>query len=388
MTLTAPAGRPDPARSPPLLTVPPQAPELHHDDVAAPAWRQDPHPAVPLLQQFPAAADRAVVISDVSFRYPGARADRLSLDRLSFVIPAGTVFGLLGPNGCGKTTAIKAITGQIIPGEGTVRVFGMDPDRRHRQHRRVNRVIGVVTQDTALLGKLTVRQNLMYQASIYGYRPKDARHLTDRALDLADLRGRADDRAKALSGGMARRLAIYRAAMHSPRLLVLDEPTVGLDLIQRADLWDHIRMLRAEHGVTVLLTTQYLDEAEALADNVAIMCSGTLAADVSTPQQLREDYGALVITVRATASPEARQAGLEALDRVEEITHLEMSAEGLDCETGEFTLEVTTSAKGDVDGRVVMLLAQNGVVVRSVDKMLPSLDEVVRELTGAHRVIR
>ncbi len=200
MTLTAPAGRPDPARSPPLLTVPPQAPELHHDDVAAPAWRQDPHPAVPLLQQFPAAADRAVVISDVSFRYPGARADRLSLDRLSFVIPAGTVFGLLGPNGCGKTTAIKAITGQIIPGEGTVRVFGMDPDRRHRQHRRVNRVIGVVTQDTALLAKLTVRQNLMYQASIYGYRPKDARYLTDRALDLADLRGRADDRARRSPG--------------------------------------------------------------------------------------------------------------------------------------------------------------------------------------------
>lgn len=345
-------------------------------------------PAVPLSQQFPQAAGRAVVISGVSFRYPGTRADRLSLDRLSFVIPSGTVFGLLGPNGCGKTTAIKAITGQIIPGEGTVRVFGMDPDRRHRQHRRVNKVIGVVTQDTALLGKLTVRQNLMYQARIYGYRLKDARYLTDRALDLADLRGRADDKAKDLSGGMARRLAIYRAAMHSPRLLVLDEPTVGLDLIQRADLWDHIKMLRTEHGVTVLLTTQYLDEAEALADTVAIMRSGTLAADVSTPQQLREDYGALVITARVTASPEARQAGLEALGKVEEITHLEMSTEGPDCAAGEFTLEVTTSAKGDVDGQVVMLLAQNGVVVRSIDKRLPSLDQVVRELTGAHRVIR
>ena len=389
-----------------------QLPEVHHWEGDGGQVFPDPPPgpgsalavqdtAQALAVQDTAGPDTApaVVLSDVSFRYPGAAADRLSLDGLSFAIPAGTVFGLLGPNGCGKTTAINAITGQIIPGRGTVRVFGMDPDRRGRGHLAVNRVIGVVTQGTALYGKLSVRQNLMFQASLYGYRPRDARYLTDRALDLADLQDRADDPAKTLSGGMARRAAIYRAAMHSPRMLILDEPTVGLDLIQRADLWEHIKMLRAEHGVTVLLTTQYLEEAEALADNVAIMRSGTLAAPVSTPQKLREDYGALVITVRATAPAEPAPAGRGALDRLLEtldavrdelvtvpgISHVTASTQGSGWQAGEFVLEITASAQGDVDGQVTMLLVRHGITVRGTDKRLPSLDEVVRELAGTNK---
>lgn len=187
--------------------------------------------------------------------------------------------------------------------------------------------------------------------------------------------------------------------MHSPRMLILDEPTVGLDLIQRADLWEHIKMLRAEHGVTVLLTTQYLEEAEALANNVAIMRSGTLAAPVSTPQKLREDYGALVITVRATAPAEPAPAGRGALDRLLEtldavrdelvtvpgISHVTASTQGSGWQAGEFVLEITASAQGDVDGQVTMLLVRHGITVRGTDKRLPSLDEVVRELAGTNK---
>jgi ABC-2 type transport system ATP-binding protein len=209
---------------------------------------------------------------------------RRALDGVSLRVLPGTVVGIVGPNGAGKTTLIDVICGLVRPSRGTVRVLGGDV-AAHAAAVRAR--IGVLPQETALYDEVTALQNLRFAAALYGLPHPNAR--IAEVLDLVRLGERMHDVVRGFSGGMQRRLAIARALLHDPPLLILDEPTVGVDVEARHQIWAHIRSLRAG-GRTVVLTTNYLDEAEALCDRVAILRAGKLVAE-DTPAALAERTG-------------------------------------------------------------------------------------------------
>jgi ABC-2 type transport system ATP-binding protein len=252
------------------------------------------------LEQMAALARRspAIEVLDLKCSFGKVRA----LDGLSLCVETATVAGVVGHNGAGKTTLIDAICGLVRPSSGVVRVLGEDisacgPRLRAR--------IGVLPQETALYSEVTARQNLNFAAALYDVPQAEKR--IDEVLDLVGLAGRANDVVRGFSGGMQRRLAIARALLHNPPLLILDEPTVGVDLEARHQIWAHIRTLRAI-GRTVVLTTNYLDEAEALCDRIAILRSGRLLAN-DTPAALTARTGrCLEIECREEGARQIRRA--------------------------------------------------------------------------------
>ena len=223
----------------------------------------------------PDADGVAVAVAGVTCAFGKRRA----LDGLSLRVPAGRVVGVVGPNGAGKTTLLDVVCGLLVPDGGTATVLGIDVAK---EPRKVSGKIGVVPQETALYEDVSARENLRFAASLYGVARPDAR--VAELLALVGLAERARDRVSLLSGGMRRRLCIARALVHDPELLILDEPTVGVDVEARHQIWAHIRALRQERR-SVLLSTNYLDEAEALCDRVAILREGKLLVE-DTPQAL------------------------------------------------------------------------------------------------------
>src|SRR5438876_5372769 len=217
----------------------------------------------------------AVEAMDVSCTFGRVRA----LDHVSLRVASATVVGIVGPNGAGKTTLIDVICGLVRPSQGAVRVLGHDVAASSAALRAR---IGVLPQETALYDEVTAQQNLRFAAALYGV-PRPDRRIAE-VLELVGLSARARDVVRGFSGGMQRRLAIARALLHEPPLLILDEATVGVDVEARHQIWAHIRSLRAG-GRTVVLTTNYLDEAEALCDRVAILRAGKLVAE-DTPAAL------------------------------------------------------------------------------------------------------
>ena len=212
---------------------------------------------------------------------------RVAVDSIDFEVEAGICFGFLGPNGAGKTTTMKMVYGLATIGGGELRVLGMDA---HTDRRRIKARIGVVPQETNLDGDLTVRENLVMQASYYGVDSERARARSEELLEFALLTERAEDRIQELSGGMKRRLLISRALMNDPELIVLDEPTTGLDPQARLAVWRSLERLR-RRGVTLLLTTHYMEEAARLCDRLLIMDEGRIVAEGEPAALVREHAG-------------------------------------------------------------------------------------------------
>jgi lipooligosaccharide transport system ATP-binding protein len=221
--------------------------------------------------------------------------DVRAVDGLDLDVPEGTCVGLLGPNGAGKSTTMRMLTGQTLPDSGSIEALGW---RLPDESKQARAQMGVVPQLDNLDTTLTARDNLRIFAQLYRVPKADRDAAVDRGLQIARLTGRADARADALSGGMRRRLLIARALLHHPRLLLLDEPTVGLDPQVRQELWAMIDALRSE-GTSILMTTHYIEEAERLADSVTIVAAGK-AVDTGPPAELvarhagrevREVYG-------------------------------------------------------------------------------------------------
>ena len=217
----------------------------------------------------------AIAARGVAKTYTGLRggAPKQALKGFDLDIPAGTVFGLLGPNGAGKSTFINIMAGTVIKSAGTLRVWGTDIDENPRQA-RAN--IGIVPQELNIDAYFTPRETLEMQAGLFGVPSSERR--TDEILEAVGLTEQAHSYARRLSGGMRRRLLVAKAMVHSPPILVLDEPTAGVDVALRQRLWDNIRSLN-EAGVTIVLTTHYLEEAEALCDDIAILNHGQLVAN-------------------------------------------------------------------------------------------------------------
>jgi len=218
--------------------------------------------------------------------------DKVALKGIDLRVPRGSFFGLLGPNGAGKSTMINIMAGLTVKSQGVVRINGHDIDAAKRQARMS---IGVVPQELVLDTFFTVRQALEITAGYYGIKPKDRR--TQEIIDAMGLTDKADINARRLSGGMRRRLLVGKALVHNPPVLILDEPTAGVDVELRTQLWDYIRQIN-KAGTTVLLTTHYLEEAEELCDEIAIINHGEIIARDTKHNLMRQfDSKELILTL-------------------------------------------------------------------------------------------
>jgi ABC-2 type transport system ATP-binding protein len=310
-------------------------------------------------RQLQGATAPAIEIIDLCKTFGTFRA----VDHLSLTVRQGEIFGLLGPNGSGKTTAINMISGLNMPTSGAVRVMGYDI--RH-QTRQVRRLLGTVPQETALYEELTAWANMDFHADLFGIPRGEKKERITRTLELVQLLDRKDSRVATFSGGMKRRLALGRALLHDPQLLYLDEPTLGVDVQSRRAIWDYILSLRAR-GKTILITTNYLEEAQALADRLAIIDRGRLIA-VDTPDHLKQTYGGSVIELE-TARPSAALAALQALPGIKAVIQDGTS------------LKITTQGVNNVVPQVINILSQEGEIHQLAVRE-PNLDEVFLHLTG------
>ena len=245
-----------------------------------------------------------IEVENLSKRY----GEKLAVDGLDFVVQPGVVTGFLGPNGAGKSTTMKALTAQVIPDEGELEVLGFQLPEDSKQARAA---MGVVPQLDNLDVALTVEQNLLVFAHLYRVPAGERKAATERALQMANLVDRRASKVDQLSGGMRRRLLIARALLHQPRLVLLDEPTVGLDPQVRQELWALIDLLRSQ-GVSILMSTHYIEEAERLCDTVTIMSHGKAVAVGAPNALIREFAGPDAIEVYGAPG---RLRELEALAR-------------------------------------------------------------------------
>ena len=213
--------------------------------------------------------------------------DFTAVDNVSFEVPAGEIFAFLGPNGAGKTTTIKMLTTLLRSDGGDIRIDGLDPAK---DSTGVRRRFGIVFQDASLDGDMTAWENMEMHGVFY-HVPRKIRHeRTEQLLRLFELWDRRNDAVKLFSGGMKRRLEIARSLLHTPKILFLDEPTLGLDPQTRNQLWTQVRHLNQTEGVTVFLTTHYMDEAERVAQRIAVIDHGKIVA-LGTPAELKQQTG-------------------------------------------------------------------------------------------------
>ncbi|MCA1814348.1 MAG: ABC transporter ATP-binding protein [Halobacteriales archaeon] len=288
---------------------------------------------------------------------------------VTFTIAEGETFGLLGPNGAGKTTTVAMLTTLLAPSAGSARIAGHDVVAEPHE---VRTRIGVVFQGPSLDAQLSARQHLRFHARLY-HMPRDrALARTDELLRLVELEQRADERVSRLSGGMRRRVEIARALMHRPKVLFLDEPTVGLDPQARRHVWDMLERLQREEGTAVLLTTHHMEEAERLARRVGIMDHGKLL-DVAEPAGLKAALGAEVVHLRVAAGQKALAAALARLQGKQGI--------GAAVWRGD-TAEVPVAAADAAVPALLEVVATSGARLASFEVRRPSLEDVFIARTG------
>lgn len=307
--------------------------------------------------------DDAVVVEDVTKRF----GDDVAVDGISLTVRTGTILGVIGPSGAGKTTTVRMLTGAITPTEGHVRVLGEDPQRFRRQTRER---IGYMPQLFTLYTDLTARENVDFVASLFGVLWRTRHRRTREVLQLVDLWDVRGRRAGALSGGMQRRLELACALVHNPALMFLDEPTAGIDPLLRARIWDELHRLRDE-GRTLIVTTQYVNEAEAC-DTVALISGGRLIA-LAPPEELRRSaVGGDVIEIETSAPFDgAALRGLPVVRHVEQV------------EPGQ--LRVVVDDAGTALPEVVEAIRQGGGDVASASEARPSFDSVFATLVERDR---
>ena len=294
--------------------------------------------------------------------------DVTALDGLDLTVAAGTVFGLLGPNGAGKTTLVKVLSTLLTPTHGSAAVCGVDAVARPLA---VRRLIGLAGQSAAVDGELTGRENLEMVGRLYRLSAAEARRRADEVLERFELSDAADRRVSTYSGGMRRRLDLGASLSGRPPVLLLDEPTTGLDPRSRQELWAIVEELRRA-GTTVLLTTQYLDEADRLAQRIAVIDRGRVVAE-GTTAELKATVGHEVLAIRMSEPQRAADAG----------TLLASLSSGdapiTDPASGEVRLPVAQSAAA---AEAVRRLDHRGWEIAAIELQRPSLDDVFLSLTG------
>jgi ABC-2 type transport system ATP-binding protein len=313
---------------------------------------------------------QAIAISGLSKVYRGRAGAKPALDAVDLTIPRGSLYGLLGPNGAGKSTLINILAGLVLKTAGKVAIWGIDIDAAPRQARAA---IGVVPQELNIDPFFTPREMLDMHAGFYGV-PRNERK-TDEILAAVGLSDKANAYARTLSGGMRRRLLVAKALVHSPPVLVLDEPTAGVDVELRRQLWSHVRALNAA-GTTILLTTHYLEEAEELCDHIAIIDNGKVVVAERTEDLLRRlDDKSLTITIaeRLTELPEALQG-----------FHLELVPHGGGPARLVFRYRPSRTALGDL----LAALQRAGLTILDLATDEADLQDIFLQLTGTQAAAR
>jgi len=293
----------------------------------------------------------------------------VAVDDVSFSVNKGEIFGFLGPNGAGKTTTIKMLTTLLTPTKGSAVIASFDIAK---QRDKVRQNIGVVFQEPALDIELTGRENLDYHARMYGIEREKRQARINDVIKLVDLEDKKDVLVKQYSGGMKRRLEIARGLMHSPTVLFLDEPTLGLDAQTRRAIWDYIKKMNKEAGTTIFLTTHYMDEADYLCDRIGIIDHGKILVIDSTTD-LKNNIGNDVITLSCSQ-----------VDELKKRLHDEPWVNSIKQHNSSLTLGVE---KGDEKIPVIFEIAQHlDIRIKSISVRKPTLDDVFLSYTG--RTIR
>jgi ABC-2 type transport system ATP-binding protein len=306
----------------------------------------------------------AVLTRDLVRRFGSVNA----VDGINLSVRRGEIYGFLGPNGAGKSTAVRVLCTLLRPHEGVAFVAGHDV-ARHPQDVRLR--IGVALQETALDDRQTGRELLRLQGRLYGLTAAEIEHRMTTVLDLVDIGDAIDRRIGTYSGGMKRRLDLAAALIHHPQVLFLDEPTTGLDPMSRANVWAEIHRLNVELGMTIFLTTQYLDEADALADRVGIIDQGRVVAE-GTPEELKRSIGQDLIVAEVEGDDPTAVSSLRMLNGIDAVSY----------EAGRI---VVSTKDGPAElSPVAIALHATTLHVRALTLRTPTLDDVFMELTGSH----
>lgn len=294
----------------------------------------------------------------------------IAVDDVSLSVEAGQIYGLLGPNGAGKTTTLKCIATLIQPDAGTIQVCGANEAREIRQN------LGYIAQEVALDKVLTGRELLELQAALYHMPPKTIKTRINEVLELLQLNDYADKLTGTYSGGLKKRLDLAAGLLHQPQVLVLDEPTVGLDIQTRLTIWNFLRQLKAQ-GIAVLITSHYLEEIDALADRVAIIDRGKVIAE-GTPSDLKAKLGGDRLTIKIKEFAEYAEAE-RALDR---LKNLNFVSTGLINNAQGNAINLVIIPDPQAIGVIQSSLADADIPIFSLSQSKPSLDDVFLSATG------
>jgi ABC-2 type transport system ATP-binding protein len=291
--------------------------------------------------------------------------DFTAVNKVNLKVPRNSVYGVLGPNGAGKTTLISMLCTILHPTQGTATVNGFDIVKDPNE---VRKSIGIVFQSRALDDILTGREHLQMHASLYGVHRDVRNERIDEVLDLIALHNKADQMVKTYSGGMKRRLEIGRGLIHHPDLLILDEPTLGLDPQTRENIWDYIRNLNKKEDITVLMTTHYMEEADKLCDEVAIINQGQIIT-ADSPTKLKRELKADTITINVD-KPDKFMEEASKLDYVQEIFEFDSDIK-LMVERGDYLIP-----------EIVKFANNHEIFVNSIELEHPNLEDVFLKYTG------
>jgi ABC-2 type transport system ATP-binding protein len=295
-----------------------------------------------------------------------------AVDSVDLTIKEGEIFGLLGPNGAGKSTTIFMLSTILNPTRGNAKVCGHDIVK---ERDAVRHCIGIVFQDPSLDDDLTARENLYFHGRLYGMAEEEIGAKSQEVLALVELMDRKDSLVKTFSGGMKRRLEIARGLMHHPKVLFLDEPTLGLDPQTRRHLWDYIKKINQNEKMTIILTTHYMDEADFLCDRIGIIDKGRIIA-LDTAERLKDVLGGDVITLQVSDSGKMKVL-LEKLECEKCVKKVDVF---------DNSLNVTITDGGKNIPKIVRLAEKNKITIDSVMLKRPSLEDVFIHYTG--RTIR
>ncbi len=291
--------------------------------------------------------------------------DVKAVDDISFDVNEGEIFGFLGPNGAGKTTTIKMLVTLLKPTEGTAKVvdddINKDPDK-------VRRNIGIVFQDPALDDRLTGKENLDFHARMYGMKKEKREERVKEVLKLVDIEEKANILVKNYSGGMKRRLEIARGLMHYPKVLFLDEPTLGLDPQTRRSVWDYIKNLNEKEKITIFLTTHYMEEADYLCNRVAIIDHGKVLV-IDTPLKLKSQIGKDVITIGCSNGVVCA----DSLKKEEWVESIKVHDSSVTIGTKEIEKKLPL---------IIKMAEENNIEINSIDIRKPTLEDVFLYYTG------
>ena len=306
----------------------------------------------------------AIVTEDIGRQY----GQQWAVDGVDLSIAEGEIYGFLGPNGAGKSTLVRMLCTLLRPTRGAASVAGHDVVK-HPELVRLR--IGVALQDAALDDRQTGRELLDLQARLYGLDRGERQERVEQVLRLVDIGDAIDRRIGTYSGGMKRRLDLAAALVHDPDIVFLDEPTTGLDPVSRAAVWEEVRDLNARQGITIFLTTQYLEEADELAHRVGIISKGKLVAE-GRPDELKRSVGTDVIVAKVADVTEDVLGALRTVPGVD----------GVGASRGEIIVHSADGA--GAMSPVALALHQSGTTVTSLTLRTPTLDDVFLELTGSH----